>query len=142
MPSETTESLLEALSDSDGVLELLRREITEKFGPMAARGVPSKLSSKEKGQIKNTLLRKYEPDVILSMIRVLVWDWEIARETFWPPRPNRGIPLVENLVLYANDLAGAISTGLRYAGDRRGAENTYSDLFLEGKTKVEEDTPF
>jgi hypothetical protein len=94
------------------------------------------------GQIRNTILRKYPPDIVLAMLRVLVWDWEIARTTIFPFRPERPIPLVENLVQYAADLAAATSTGLSYRGDRRGAVNTYRDRFLEQKEKVEDDNPF
>lgn len=123
------------------VLELLRGEVEAKFGGDSHRGLPAKLSPKERTQIDNILLKQFEPRDVLAIVRVLVWDWEIARKECFPPR-NSDYPSVENLVQYAKQLAPRISTGFAYRGSRRGAVNTYEDRYILMKDIVEDDDPW
>ena len=95
------------------------------------------------GKIKRAILTKYEPKVVLRMIRVLVWDWEVAREVCWPPRKEHKFPDVESLVLYRVALSGATITGFDYTGARRGEPNTYYMKYLkDSETTVKSDDPF
>ena len=99
------------------------------------------LTGKQRGQIKNTILRKFPPDVVLNLVRLLVWDWEIAKRECFPFRHSVPIPPIDALIQYRETLASAVSTGLSYTGDFRGAENTYRHRYIEGKEKVFEDDP-
>jgi hypothetical protein len=112
------------------VLRLLRDEILEKYGEKNASGVPSALSGKQAGQIKSVLLRKYSPRTVLSMIRLLVWDWEVARQECFPKRFEMRIPDVDSLVQYATTLASNIGNGFMYGMHQRGTINTYRRLYV------------
>lgn len=53
----------------------------------------------------------HEPDNVVEMIKILVWDWEVVRKSCWPKQPNRPVPAFENLWRYAADLSSAIGKG-------------------------------
>lgn len=117
------------------ILELLRHEIREKYGEAKVLGVDENLSGKEIGQLKH-LLKKHAPEIVIDMIRVLVWDWEIVREKCFP-RASTPIPSVQYLIWYRAELAGAITEGFEWSGQRRGATKTYRNRYLQSKTKSE-----
>jgi len=126
----------------EDVLELLRGVVEDKYGEDASRGLPMELTKVQKGKIRNTLLRKYTPDVILSMVRLLVWDWEQARSDCFPDRNSIHIPEIDALVQWAKPLAANISSGFCYTGARRGAPNSYHRLFIDCEEKVWDPDPF
>jgi hypothetical protein len=126
----------------EDVLELLRGEIEEKFGAEASRGLPMEITGKQQGQIRNTILRKYEPDVILAMVRVLVWDWEMARMVCFPERHTVTYPVLDALLQWTKELAARVSTGFTYTGIRRGAPNSYCALFINRRSRVADENPF
>ncbi len=124
------------------VLSLLYSEILKKYGEVLAEGVPDELGSKERGQVKTCLLTKYSPNVVAKMIRVLVWDWEVARTACWPTSAET-IPSIKHLVQYRTALSSNIATGFDYTGSNRGHHRTYARQYLgEGRDTPEGDDPF
>jgi hypothetical protein len=128
--------------EPEDVLRLLRGEIEEKYGSRACRGIPHDLTKKQRGQLRNAILKKFTPDVVISMIRVLVWDWEVARTTCFPFRHQAPIPTIEAFVQYQEILSSAVTTGLKYDGARRGEWNTYSSRYLQDENPIDDDDPF
>ena len=127
----------------EAVLALLRGEVEAKFGAGACRGMPLNLNGKDRGMVTNAVLGKYAPDVVIAMIRVLVWDWEIARSSIFPYRPQVKIPTIESLVQYQETLASAVDTGLKYSGASRGVWKTYASRYLvDANPSVVESDPF
>lgn len=123
------------------VLELLKWEIEQKYGRDAAESVRT-LSAQEAGQIKRAILSKYSPKVVVGMIRVLVWDWEVARGACWP-QTMALYPAIEHLVKYRTVLSGAQTRGFDYTGTRRGTHNTYHSRYLSKTAATPEcDDPF
>jgi hypothetical protein len=120
-----------ALKQPQDVLALLRGEIEEKYGSKSCVSIPLQLTGKERSQVRSVILGRYAPSVVIGMIRVLVWDWEVARTTCFPFRHQSPIPTVEALVQYQETLASAVTTGLKYDGSRRGEWNTYSARYLK-----------
>lgn len=122
---------------------LLKGEIQRKWSDEHALvGFAEELSGKLRGQLTNTILRKYTADVILKMVRVLVWDWEVARGVCFPFKKDLRYPTTESLVQYAGELAARINTGFDYMATRRGALNTYHDLFIRKIPFIQDDDPF
>jgi hypothetical protein len=126
----------------DEVVLLLRGEMETRWGRDAIKGFPMELTGELSGKIKNSILRKYPPDVIFSMIRCLVWDWEVARGVCFPFRPTARYPETLALVQYAGELASRVTTGFDYMATRRGALNTYHDLFVRKIPFIRDDDPF
>jgi len=124
------------------VLALLRGEIEEKYGSKPCKDIPYRLTGKLSTQIENIILSIYNPTVVIGMIRVLVWDWEVARTTCFPYRPQISIPTVEALVQYQETLAAAVSTGLTYTGARRGEWKTYRNRYLGDLDLFDDDDPY
>jgi len=125
------------------VLELLWAEVKEKYGEATSRGIDQGLGSKERGQIRKLLLDRFPPDVVMSMVRVLVWDWEVARAACFPPRRELRIPKIDQLIQYRAWLSAAITTGFDYTGDMRGVAKTYRSRYLEpGSTVPDPSDPF
>ena len=124
------------------VLALLRGEIEAKYGKKFIRGIPRNLSGKEKTQISRGILAKFDPDVVISMVRVLVWDWEVARSSCFPYRPQVEIPTIEALVQYQETLASAVQTGLKYDGGIRGTWVTYASRYLKDAPGASSEDPF
>jgi len=131
-----------ALSGPESVLELLRIEVEVKFGKRASEGLPRELTKELRGQITNKILRKYVPHIVQSMIRLLVWDWEVARETCWPFRKDAHIPEPLALVQYAEELSARLGSGFRRPSRSRGKHNTYKNLFIDGRKWVDDSNPF
>jgi hypothetical protein len=125
-------------TDPEDVLALLRGEVEEKYGAKAIRGMPMELTRKDRGMVRNVILAKFPPDVVISMVRVLVWDWEVARSECFPFRPQVPYPTVEALVQYQESLASSVETGLNYSGTRRGAWNTYANRYLKEDNPLED----
>jgi biotin operon repressor len=121
------------------VLLLLKGEMESRWGRKGTHHLPMELSGDLSGRIKNVLLSKYPPDVILSMIRLLVWDWQVAREQCFPFRKGAQYPDVLALIQYAAELAVRIETGFVYTSNYRGAVNTYHDLFIRKIPFVQDD---
>jgi hypothetical protein len=128
----------------EGVLALLRGEVEEKWGKRASRGFPFELAKKGKisNQIRSAILRQYTPDVIRDMIRLLVWDWEVARGVCFPYRHDVPFPDLLSLVQYHKELANRVETGFAYPSSKRGSANTYKDLFIDRLERVADDDPF
>jgi len=125
------------------VLALLRGEVEAKFGAGGCRGMPLNLTKVDQAKIQNTVLNKYSPDTVISMVRVLVWDWEIARASIFPFRPQVRIPTIESLVQYQETLASVVDTGLKYTGASRGVWKTYASRYLvDANPSVVEPDPF
>lgn len=125
-----------------GLLRRLRDEVERRWGARALRGFPSEITPKLAGQIKGVILGRYSPDVIEDMIRLVVWDWEVARGECFPFRKEDRYPSLLALIQYAEVLAGKITTGFLYPSHSRGAVNTYRDLFIEKKEIVDDDDPY
>jgi len=136
--SETSDLDTLRLQTPTDVLRLLRGEVEKKFGEDGLRGLPLKLSGKEAGQIKQGLLDKFSTETVESIVRLLVWDWEVAKTECFPPR-DFPYPALEALVKYIDQLAPRIGQGFVYKGAKRGATNTYSQVYLRGR-KVEVNT--
>jgi hypothetical protein len=132
------------ITSPDGVLALLGDEVTEKWGSRAARSFPYELAPKGTitRKIESAILRKYTPDVVRDMIRLLVWDWEVARGVCFPFRPGIAYPDLDSLVQYHKELASRIETGFVYPSSQRGSLNTYRGLFIEKLERVADDDPF
>ena len=129
----------ESFESPDGLLCVLRDEVQDRFGPV--RSYPLELSTKLRGQFKNALIRKYPPDVLLDMIRVLVWDWEVAREVCFPGR-NTTHPCPLSFVQYAKELAARVDSGFESPGHLRGRRNSYRERFIERQALVDDSDPF
>jgi len=130
------------LKGPESVLELLRVEVGAKFGKRAAKSVPLELTKVLRGQVTNVILRKYEPEIVLAMIRLLVWDWEVARGVCWPPQKDAKIPDVLSLVKWAGDLATRLESGFKMPSRSRGKHNTYKNLFVLGREWLDDSNPF
>lgn len=128
------------LETPKSILLLLRDEVEEKFGVVAVATVTNKLSGKEVRQLKTLIINKYSPEVIISMIRVLVWDWEVAREACWPSAEEVPFPDVKHLIDYRLALSGNTTSGFDYTGRYRGSHDTYANRYLAGKRPA--DFPF
>lgn len=124
------------------ILERLRTEIREKYGDREASGVDRALSGKEIGQLK-TVLKKHDPQVILNMIRLLVWDWEVVREAHFPTAKGVSLPAIKHLIRYRTELASNIDYGYEWSGQQRGASKTYRNRYrAEDAITAEEFQPF
>jgi len=121
----------------EALVQILKDECAEKWGAKSTRGFPIELTGELRGKIRNTILRKHPPDVILAMVRLLVWDWEVARGVCFPYRRDVPYPDPLAFVQYAKDLAPRIESGFDYSGLHRGVSNTYHRLFVERKPKIE-----
>jgi len=128
------------LSTGDAVAGLLRDEIRLCFGEDSARGLlpPSR---KTANQIKTWINGGFDPKVLQGMIRVLVWDWRVIRETVWPKQSGSPHPQINDLVSYADRLASAVTSGFAYPNSLRGVENTYADRYLGGRHRSIEPAP-
>lgn len=128
---------------SEDVLALLRGEIEAKYGPKAIKHMPHTLTGVDSGKVRNAVLNKYAPDTVISMVRILVWDWEVARSSIWPHKVQVKIPTVEALVQYQETLASAVETGLNYDGADRGKWVTYASKYLvDANPSVVPEDPF
>ena len=126
----------------DDLLELLRSEVVEKYGAGEAKKIPYELTGEETGKLRNIILTKYDPDVVIDMIRVLVWDWEVVRNT-WPPRPEDKLPKVSAIWVYHETLSSATGVGFPRTGSQRGGRNTYAARYLnKGGPSIQDDLPF
>lgn len=111
------------------VLEILRSEIRSKYGFDASRSVPMTPEAATHKIVAKTILEKYPSDVVIKMLRVLVWDWEQVR-TFFPPAPGVRTPTLEHLVKYRAILSTSINTGVDYDIAGRGSHNSYAARYL------------
>lgn len=132
------------ITSPEDVLALLRDEVREKWGQRATRQFPVELAPKGKltRQIESAILRQYTPDVIRDMIRLVVWDWEVARGVCFPFRHDVPYPDLLALVQYHKELANRIDSGFSHVTGKRGSSNTYKDLFIDKRTRVADDDPF
>ena len=126
----------------EDVLQLLHDEFVEKYGSTMARGVPLGVSKQEIGQLKTCILSKYRPEVVLAMVRVLVWDWEVARSSIFPKKEQQRLPALGDLVRYRDALAGSIATGLIRSGNFLGDRKSYSAKYVDSAAKLHDDDPF
>lgn len=127
----------------EGVYARLRGEICDKWGERSLRTLPNQIPTvKLTNQVKSAILKTYEPDVIRDMIRVLVWDWEVARSECFPPRVGQQYPCLRSLVQYHASLVARIESGFDYPTSQRGAVNKYHSLFVRKQARVVDDDPF
>ncbi len=126
----------------EDVLQLLHDEIVGKYGSTMALGVPMGVTKQDIGQLKNCILTKYRPDAVLAMVRVLVWDWEVARSSIFPKKEQQRLPALGDLVRYRDALAGAIATGLIRTGNYLGERKSYSAKYVDPNVKLHDDDPF
>ncbi len=126
----------------EDVLGLLRGEIEKKYGSKACLVMPLELTSKDRGMLRKVILKKFTSNVVIAMIRVLVWDWEVARSTCFPYRAQLPIPTIEALVQYQEVLSACVTTGLKYEGSRRGEWTTYASRYLKDASPLGEDDPW
>lgn len=112
------------------LLELLRSEIREKYGDKAARALDSDPTGKDSKSCNTTILSKFTPDVVMKMVRVLVWDWEMVR-TQYPPAPLVKHPRLEHLVRYRAILSTSVDSGVDYDQKLRGNPKSYANKFLD-----------
>ena len=94
--------------NAPGTFKRFREEVLKRW-PEAK--LPAMASPKDLKRVKADVLVN-EPDNVVEMIKILVWDWETVRKSCWPRQPNRPIPAFENLWRYAADLCSAIGTGM------------------------------
>lgn len=125
-----------------GLLSLLRGEVESKWGQKATRLLPTdplELPRDLQEKLKSAILNKYSSDVILDLVRLLVWDWEVARGVCFPFRPTTPYPDPLALVQYHKELATRVNTGFDHsANEHRGKRNTYKWLFIDKKPKADE----
>lgn len=126
----------------EDVLRLLRGEIEKKYGSKACLVMPHELTSKDRGMLRKVILKKFTSNVVIAMIRVLVWDWEVARSTCFPYRVQMPIPSIESLVQYQEVLSACVTTGLKYDGARRGEWITYASRYLKDASPLAEADPW
>jgi hypothetical protein len=124
------------------VLALLRGESESKYGADVCADMPFNLNGKQRTQVENVLLNVFKPATVISMVRLLVWDWEVARSSIFPYKPHAKLPTIEALIQYQETLASSVSTGLRYDGTKRGNWNTYKSRYLSDTGPTEPDDPF
>jgi hypothetical protein len=118
----------------EDVLALLRGEIELKYGSKAVAGVPMGMKRDLRSMVRGAIINTYQdPKVIMSLIRILVWDWEVVRAECWPHRPRQAVPCLRSLVQYHERLAPQISTGFTYSGAMRGKNDTYASRYLDQK---------
>jgi len=122
----------------DAVVQLLRDEVKDKYGPEAAATLPIDIGSKQRGQIRRGILQRYEATIVIKMIRLLVWDWEVARVSCFPPKGDIPYPTVEALIQYKEKLAPLVNSGFRYPRWMSGERRRYRDIYL----KHLDDSPF
>lgn len=137
-PSEGTkvdEASEPPIDSVSAVQALFRSEVEAKYGSDALRQLPARVGGKLKTQITKVVLDQYEPEVVRSMVRLLVWDWEIARMKCFPFRPEVPVPRLEALVQWTSDLAGTINTGFKYDANLRGRRKTYANRYLKEAVK-------
>lgn len=125
----------------EAILRLLWAETRAKYGEDAASTMPLGLTAKDKKNLQRVVIDRYEPRVVLDMIRLLVWDWEVIRVTCFPPREEVNYPLPEHLVLYRESLGGNTTTGYARVENLRGEARTYASRYLSNKP-VDPDDPF
>ena len=116
-PPSTPAALLTALND----------EILLRWGEPMRMTLARSLDRKETNALEK-LLDKYSPEAVQAMTRLLVWDWEEAREQCWPKSPG-AVPALKQLVDYAATLATVIPTGFRSSGQSRGRTG-YAERYI------------
>jgi len=121
----------------EDVLALLRGEVEAKYGPSSCRSLPRKLTGVQRGKIQRAILDAYDADVVIALVRILVWDWEVARTVCFPYRHDADVPPVDALPQYHAQLAAAISSGLNYNGVNRGTQRTYAWKYLKRNLSTE-----
>lgn len=126
----------------DQIHSLLNAEIKEKYGAAAAGSTITSLMVKQRHAVQKTIVEKYNPEVVLAMVRVLVWDWEIARECCWPNAKEVAYPDITHLLKYRIPLSGATTKGFPYRERRRGTHGTYASRYLENSGDTREPNPF
>lgn len=73
--------------------------------------LPAMAKKKDLSRVKADVLI-YKPAEVVSMIEILVKDWEVARERCFPYCPDRLHPQFENLWQYSAELASAVGKGM------------------------------
>ena len=136
--SKTIEASPPPPEQPEDVLALLRSEVEAKYGPKACSGMPLTLRKQDRGKVRNVILNTFSTKVVISMVRVLVWDWEVARSELFPPKTQVKIPTIEALVQYQEALAANVASGFEYKGTRRGARKTYAARYLVDPTASDE----
>jgi len=93
---------------------------------------PSHPSSREAGQIKNTLLQDYDLPTVLQMCRLVVWDWEAIKSEWRSAYKTPTKPTINNLVSMRRDLAQNLDSGVTSQQKR---VSRYREKFLKAAQK-------
>jgi hypothetical protein len=119
------------------LLNLMIDEVELKYGKRAAGTIGRTLNTEMRGKLRRAVLDKYDdPSLVIAMVRVLVWDWEVIRQECWP-YTKANYPNIDRLAKHHAELAAATPTGFEWAGDLRGAVDTYANRYL----RREDDDP-
>lgn len=89
---------------------------------------PNDMTGKDRKQLRLSIL-DYEPEDVVEMIKVLVWDWEAVRCNCFPFMKNRPIPTIENLWKYHHDLFSCIGIGM--TDTRESRVSNYKRKYVE-----------
>jgi hypothetical protein len=108
------------------VARLLADEIKKKW-PDAQ--TPSSLAGKH-AKLSQTIVEEFGGEVIRSMIRVLVWDFEEIKKNkaFFPPSNHLNWPWIDQLYNYRHALASVTTTGITDSTSRISA---YAQKYLK-----------
>jgi hypothetical protein len=133
-PPEVVTASPPALKTPEDVLTMFADEIRSKYGDAAFDTIDLNLEIDARKKIEHGIIAKFKPHIVIGMIRVLVWDWEVIRETCWPHQPKVNYPRPEFLMVYRPAIASAVPTGFDYTGAIRGSHTSYAQRYLsDGK---------
>lgn len=116
--------------DQQSILFELHAELRKRFGPEIEPTLPKALSAKQRGQLKKSIQSLYGGEQITKMIRVLVWDWEEIRVSFWPRMPAQRYPNIQALVVFAEQLVQLTETGAPSTSPERRGRSGYAARYL------------
>ena len=107
-----------------------RKHLLDKWPDVS---IPLNPSSREAGQIKNTLLSEYGVAEVSQMARLIIWDWEAIQGEWREAYKTGPTPTVNNMVSMRRVLAGAIKTGVTSQQKR---VSQFKKRFLRSKEKA------
>jgi len=129
------------IETAEAVLRLLVDEARARWGEKADRVFIRRLSAKQTSMVRKTLLAPYDPDQITDMIRLLVWDWELARIHCrrWDNDPcqQKHMPSVDDLCFWHQKLVAHLGVGFPSTGAIRGRPESYHKRYIFEKPKPE-----
>lgn len=125
---EDKNKLIKEPESNMDVARLLADEIIKKW-PDAT--TPTNVSGKHT-KLSNDIINEFDGQTVLSMIRILVWDFEEIRKnkSFFPPSSHLNWPWIDQLYNYRHALASSVGTGITDSTSRTSA---YAQRYLSAK---------